>query len=99
MTESKLHAFVARAEEALLGRTLTGRLLARDVLDSNGNVLFSAGSEIDHPMLDAAREAGLLEELAHAAEPATSDTELEDFLWWRKHRREHDAHHPDHGHE
>ncbi len=83
-----IHQLVTRAEEALLARTLIGRRLAHDVRDPEGFVLFAKGREIDRALLDEARERELLEEVAHAAEPATSDTELEDLLWWLKHHRE-----------
>lgn len=86
---SGVREFLSQVEEALLARTLLGRRLERDVLEDDGGRLFAAGREIDQPMLDRARELGRLEELAHAAEPGTSDSELEEFLWWRKHR--HDA--------
>jgi len=82
---------LSRAEEALLARTLLGRRLERDVRSQEGAVIYARGQEIDGPLLDDARERGLLEEVAHAAEPGTSDTELEDLLWWRKH------HHEQHG--
>ncbi len=88
MPESRLHRLFTAAEEALLARTLKGRRLERDVTAPDGTVLFAAGSEIDQSLLDAARERGLLEEVGHAAEPGTSDTELEDLLWWRKHHRD-----------
>lgn len=88
MGESRLHQLLTRAEEALLSRTLEGRRLERDVTDPSGAVVFPAGRTIDRALLDHARERGLLEEIAHAAEPGTSDSELEDWLWWRKRRRE-----------
>ncbi len=78
-----------RAEEALLARTLVGRRLAADVLDARGQVIFAAGAEIDRPLLDRARERGVLDEIARAAEPGTSDTELEElFLWLAERRRD-----------
>lgn len=83
-----IQQIAARAEEALLARTLIGRRLARDVRDDTGFVLFRRGEEIDRALLDRARERRLLEEVAHAAELSTSDTELEDLLWWLKHHRE-----------
>ena len=86
MAESRLHRLLTRTEEALLARTLKGRRLERDVAAPDGSVRFARGREIDRQVLDEARERGLLEELAHAAEPGTSDTELEDLLWWRKQR-------------
>jgi hypothetical protein len=77
-----------KVEEALLARTLVGRKLAADVRDAQGRVAFAAGAEIDRALLDAARERELLEEVARAAEPGTSDTELEDlFVWLRGRRR------------
>ncbi|WP_373049619.1 hypothetical protein [Vulgatibacter sp.] len=88
MAESVFHRLVTRTEEALLARTLKGRRLERDVCDESGKVCFAAGREIDQAILDEARELSLLEELAHAAEPGTSDTELEDLLWWRKHHHD-----------
>jgi hypothetical protein len=90
MAESRLHRLLTRAEEALLARTLKGRCLDRDVCAPDGTVVFARGREIDQVVLDEARERGLLEEVAHAAEPGTSDTELEDLLWWRKHHHDHD---------
>lgn len=90
MPESRLHQLLTRAEEALLARTLRGRRLERDVLGPDGAVLYASGREIDTDLLDDARERGLLEEVGHAAEPGTSDTEVEDLLWWRK--RHHDQH-------
>lgn len=88
MGESRLHQLLTRAEEALLSRTLEGRRLERDVMGPSGAVAFAAGRTIDRPLLDEARERGLLVEIAHAAEPGTSDSELEDWLWWRKRRRD-----------
>jgi hypothetical protein len=85
MNESPLHRLLTRAEEALLARTLIGRRLATDVRRPSGDVVFLAGHEIDRETLDRARELDVLEELAHAAERGTSDTELEDLLFWRKH--------------
>lgn len=89
MAESRWHQLLTRAEEALLARTLKGRRLERAVCDEAGVELYAAGREIDQALLDDARERGLLEELGHAAEPGTSDTELEDLFFWRKHH--HDA--------
>jgi hypothetical protein len=88
MDGSPLHQLLSRAEEALLARTLVGRRLAADVRGPDGAPLFRAGREIDRELLDDAREAGVLEEVAHAAERGTSDTELEDLLFWRKHHKE-----------
>ena len=73
---------ITRAEEALLARTLVGRRLARDVHGEEGMVAFAAGAEIDRPLLDAAAERGLLAAVARAAEPGTSDTELEELVTW-----------------
>jgi hypothetical protein len=82
-------AFTA-AEEALLARTLVGRKLASDVRAPDGLVVFAAGAEIDRGLLDRARERGLLDDVARAAEPGTSDTELEDlFLWLAERRKAH----------
>lgn len=83
--KSLLHRMWTRAQEALLARTLVGRRLAKDVVSADGQVAFRAGREIDERLLEEARAENLLEEVAHAAEPGTSDTELEDLLWWRKH--------------
>ena len=88
MDDTRVHQLLARAEEALLARTLLGRRLREDVAAPGGTVVFPAGREIDREILDRARELDLLEELAHAAERGTSDTALEDFLFWRKHHRE-----------
>jgi hypothetical protein len=89
MEGSMLERAFTRAEEALLARTLVGRRLAEHVRDGSGGVVFAAGAEIDRPLLDRAREHGLLEAVARAAEPGTSDTELEDlFLWLAERRRE-----------
>jgi hypothetical protein len=86
---SLLERAFTRAEEALLARTLVGRRLAEDVRDAAGGVAFAAGTEIDRPLLDRARERGLLDEVARAAEPGTSDTELEElFLWLARRRQE-----------
>ena len=76
-----------RAEEALLSRTLVGRRLAGDVRDERGVVVFASGAEIDRPLLDRARERGLLDDVARAAEPGTSDTELEELFLWLARRR------------
>lgn len=97
MGESRLHQLLTRAEEALLARTLEGRRLQRPVTTPAGGIVFAAGRTIDRLVLDEARERDLLEELAHAAEPGTSDSELEDWLWWRKKRRD-EAAHSSHGH-
>lgn len=86
MAETFVHRLLSRTEELLLSRTLEGRRLERDVLDPSGEVVFPAGQAIDRALLDRARELGLLEEVGHAIEPSTSDTELEDLLWWRKRR-------------
>lgn len=87
MAPSLLGRILSAAEEALLARTLTGRKLADPVRDVDGVVVFAAGAEIDRALLDRARERGLLEEVARAAEPGTSDTELEDlFTWWKDRR-------------
>jgi hypothetical protein len=87
MAESILHRALTRAEEALLARTLVGRRLAGDVRDAEGLVVFAAGAEIDHALLDRARERDLLDEIARAAEPGTSDTELEELFLWLARRR------------
>lgn len=87
MEGSLLHRAFTAAEEALLSRTLVGRRLARDVKGSDGLVAFAAGAEIDRPLLDRARERELLDEVARAAEPGTSDTELEDLFVWLAERR------------
>jgi hypothetical protein len=84
---SLLHRAFTRAEEALLGRTLVGRRLAADVRAPDGRVVFAAGAEIDRALLDRARERELLDEVARAAEPGTSDTELEDLFAWLAERR------------
>jgi hypothetical protein len=83
----RAHELLTKVEEALLSRTLVGRKLATDVRDPQGLVAFAAGAEIDHPLLEAARERDLLEEVAKAAEPGTSDTELEDLFIWLRERR------------
>jgi hypothetical protein len=88
MNGSLLHRAFTRAEEALLARTLVGRRLARAVRAPDGLVEFAAGAEIDRALLDRAREKELLDEVARAAEPGTSDTELEElFLWLAERRR------------
>jgi hypothetical protein len=69
-------------KEALLARTLVGRKLAADVRGADGLIAFAGGAEIDKDLLDRARERGLLEEVARAAEPGTSDTELEELFLW-----------------
>ena len=79
---------MTRAEEALLSRTLAGRRLDADVRDADGLVVFASGAEIDRDLLDRARERGLLEEVVRAAEPGTSDTELEDLVLWLRGRGE-----------
>ena len=85
---SLLHRAFTAAEEALLARTLVGRRLARDVRGGDGLIAFAAGAVIDRALLDRARERELLDEVARAAEPGTSDTELEDlFLWLAELRR------------
>lgn len=83
---------VGRVEEALLARTLEGRKLVEPVYDDAGALLFSPGRVIDRGLLELARERGVLERIADAAEPATSDSELEELLSWR--RRRQDADHP-----
>jgi hypothetical protein len=88
MDGSPFHELLGRAEEALLARTLLGRRLSADVVAPSGDVVFPAGREIDKELLDRARELAVMEEVAHAAERGTSDTELEDLLFWRKHHRE-----------
>lgn len=85
-----LHELLTRAEEALLARTLLGRRLAADVRSPTGHVIFPSGREIDRELLDRARDLEVMEEVAHAAERGTSDTELEDLLIWRKHHKERD---------
>ena len=87
MTASILHRVLTKAEEALLGRTLVGRRLADAVRDRDGLVVFAAGAEIDAELLDRARERDLLEAVAQAAEPGTSDTELEELFLWLARRR------------
>lgn len=87
MDGSLLHRAWTRAEEALLARTLVGRRLAADVRGPDGLVAFAAGAEIDRDLLDRARERELLDEVARAAEPGTSDTELEDLFAWLAARR------------
>jgi hypothetical protein len=84
---SWFHRALSRAEEALLARTLEGRRLAEPVRDGGGLVVFAAGAEIDRALLDLARERGLLEEVVRAAEPGTSDTELEELVVWLRDRR------------
>jgi hypothetical protein len=93
MEGSLLHRAFTRAEEALLGRTLVGRRLARSVHGHDAAaVAFAAGAEIDRALLDRARELDLLDDVAGAAEPGTSDTELEElFLWLAERRRGRDA--------
>lgn len=78
---------LTKAEEAFLARTLVGRKLARDVRDDRGFVAFAAGAEIDPALLDRARERELLDEVVRAAEPGTSDTELEELYLWLSERR------------
>jgi hypothetical protein len=87
MEGSILHRALTAAEEALLARTLVGRRLASDVRGADGLVVFAAGAEIDKPLLDRARERELLDDVARAAEPGTSDTELEDLFVWLAERR------------
>jgi hypothetical protein len=87
MVASILDRVLTKAEEALLARTLVGRRLSEDVRAPDGLVAFAAGAEIDHALLDRARERDLLEEVARAAEPGTSDTELEELFLWLARRR------------
>jgi hypothetical protein len=87
MAGSILHKAFTAAEEALLARTLVGRRLGSDVRGPDGIVVFAAGAEIDRALLDRARERELLDEVAAAAEPGTSDTELEDLFVWLSERR------------
>jgi hypothetical protein len=87
VTESLLHRALTKAEEAVLSRTLTGRRLVRDVKDGAGLVVFASGAEIDKDLLDQARERDLLDVVVDAAEPGTSDTELEDLVLWLRERR------------
>jgi hypothetical protein len=87
MDSSILGRAVSKAEEALLSRTLVGRRLAEDVRAPDGLVAFAAGAEIDRELLDRARERDLLEAVARAAEPGTSDTELEELILWLARRR------------
>jgi hypothetical protein len=87
VTESLLHRALTRAEEAVLSRTLTGRRLACDVKDGTGLVVFAAGAEIDKDLLDRARDRDLLDVVVDAAEPGTSDTELEELVLWLRERR------------
>ncbi|HET8538699.1 MAG TPA: hypothetical protein VFL83_02385 [Anaeromyxobacter sp.] len=87
MAGSILHRAFTAAEEALLARTLVGRRLATDVRAPDGVVVFAAGAEIDRDLLDRARERDLLDAVVQAAEPGTSDTELEDLFAWLARRR------------
>lgn len=87
MTESVIRRALTKAEEAVLSRTLVGRRLARDVKDDTGVVVFAAGAEIDKELLDRARDRDLLDVVVDAAEPGTSDTELEDLVLWLRERR------------
>ena len=75
MEGSILHRAFTAAEEALLSRTLLGRKLERDVKGADGLVQVRGGR--GSIGLDRARERELLDEAARAAEPGTSDTELE----------------------
>jgi hypothetical protein len=84
---SPLHRLLTHAEETLLARTLIGRRLSGDVRTPEGAMAFAEGSEIDRALLDRARELDLLEAVASAAEPGTSDTELEDLFVWLARRR------------
>jgi hypothetical protein len=84
---SLLHRAFTAAEEALLARTLVGRRLAAEVRGPDGLLAFAAGAEIDRDLLDRARERDLLDEVVRAAEPGTSDTELEDLFAWLAERR------------
>ena len=87
MTDSLIHRALTKAEEAILSRTLVGRKLARDVRDGSGLVVFAGGAEIDKTLLDQARDRELLDLVVEAAEPGTSDTELEDLVLWLRERR------------
>jgi hypothetical protein len=87
MAGSFLHRAFTAAEEALLARTLVGRKLASDVKGGDGLVVFAAGAEIDRTLLEQARERELLDDVARAAEPGTSDTEVEDLFVWLAERR------------
>lgn len=87
MADSLIHRALTRAEEALLSRTLTGRRLAREVRGADGLVVFAAGAEIDQALLDRARDRDLIDAVVAAAEPGTSDTELEDLVLWLRERR------------
>jgi hypothetical protein len=87
MAPSILDRALGKAEEALLARTLVGRRLAEDVRGPDGLVAFAAGAEIDRALLDRALERDLLEAVARAAEPGTSDTELEELVLWLTRRR------------
>ena len=88
MTDSLIHRALTKAEEAILSRTLVGRKLARDVKDGSGLIVFAAGAEIDKALLDQARDRELLDLVVEAAEPGTSDTELEDLVLWLRERRQ-----------
>ena len=85
--DSPLHGAWTRTKEALLARTLIGRRLEEDVRTSGGSIAFARGTEIDAALLDRARTLDLLEPVAAAAEPGTSDTELEELLVWLARRR------------
>lgn len=85
--DSPLHEAWTRTKEALLARTLIGRRLQEDVRTPEGALAFARGTEIDRPLLDRARNLDLLEHVAAAAEPGTSDTELEELLVWLADRR------------
>lgn len=87
MTESVIRRALTKAEEAVLSRTLVGRRLAHEVKDDTGVVVFAAGAEIDKELLDRARDRDLLDVVVDAAEPGTSDTELEDLVLWLRERR------------
>jgi hypothetical protein len=85
--DSPLHEVWTRTKEALLARTLIGRRLDEDVRTRDGALAFARGTEIDRALLDRARDLDLLEPVAAAAEPGTSDTELEELLVWLARRR------------
>lgn len=80
--------WLGRIKKALLGRTLKGRKLERSVPDEQGRRLFEKGRTIDDKMLDKARQKERLADVANAAEPGTSDSELEDLMVWGKRRHD-----------
>lgn len=56
--------------------------------DAQGRRLFERGRTIDGKVLDNARRKDRLAQVAQAARPGTSDTELEELMSWRKHRHD-----------